>query len=76
MNLTPDLSATPAPSGEPEFYASERNLNLLSERDFAPFVPPGSEWRTERFRLFGPISNLMFLIRNAPDLSLRPASIV
>jgi SAM-dependent methyltransferase len=59
-----------------EFYASERNLNLLSERDFAPFVPPASEWRTERFRLFGPISNLMFLIRNAPDLSLRPASIV
>ena len=40
MNLTPDRSATLAPSGEPEFSASERNLNLLSERDFAPFVPP------------------------------------
>jgi SAM-dependent methyltransferase len=59
-----------------DFYASEQNLNLLSERDFARLVPTGSAWRTERFRLFGAISNLMFLIRNAPDFSPRPASIV
>jgi SAM-dependent methyltransferase len=47
-----------------EFYASEQNLNLLSERDFLSFVPAGMASLTERFRLFGAVSNLMLLIWN------------
>jgi hypothetical protein len=43
-----------------DFYATEDNLNLLSERDVLHMLPPDAKVSTRHFRLFGLISNLMF----------------
>lgn len=45
------------------FYATEENLNLLSRNDVAGLLPKGHNVKSYRFRLFGPVSNLLFFVR-------------
>lgn len=44
------------------FYADEKNLNLLTEKDISRITPLGAKVQVRRFRLFGLVSNLMFFI--------------
>jgi hypothetical protein len=45
------------------FYAAEENLNLLSSRDVIRLLPAGHDCKSYHFRLFGPVSNLLFFVR-------------
>jgi SAM-dependent methyltransferase len=46
-----------------DFYATEDNLNPLSERDVLRMLPPDANVCTRHFRLFGLISNLIFYVK-------------
>jgi Methyltransferase domain len=46
-----------------DFYASEGNLNLLSEHELVALAPPGTTATVEKFRLAGWTSNLMLHIQ-------------
>jgi SAM-dependent methyltransferase len=43
-----------------DFWAAEKNLNLLSEKDILSFFPKHTRVYTRHFRLLGPVSNLVF----------------
>lgn len=47
------------------FYANEETLNLLSENDFVDLLPAGCAFQTLHHRMFGLVSNLLFLIEPA-----------
>jgi 2-polyprenyl-3-methyl-5-hydroxy-6-metoxy-1,4-benzoquinol methylase len=47
-----------------DFWASEKNLNLLSEKEVLSFFPQQTRVYTRHFRLLGPISNLVFYVEN------------
>ena len=45
-----------------EFFSEEKNLNLLSEKDFLSLVPDGIQVKSKHYRLLGPVSNLVFYL--------------
>ena len=47
-----------------DFFADEKNLNLISERDILTAFPEGVKVHLRRFRLFGLVSNLMVYAKN------------
>jgi hypothetical protein len=47
-----------------DFWATEENLNLLSEKNMLSFFPANTKVYKKHFRLFGPISNLVFYLEN------------
>lgn len=47
-----------------DFWATEENLNLLSEKNMLNLFPANTRVYKKHFRLFGPISNLVFYLEN------------
>ncbi len=41
------------------YWSDEKNLNLLTTREFGSLFPPGAQMRVDRVRVFGITSNLM-----------------